>query len=94
MSELTTGGAPDFPANWGFPADPYNYCTNSYTGCGMIWYGKGKCTLDDALAVLEDPRTAGRKIDRLTICGTDDPDWTTEAAVLLQQPCYKQVYKP
>jgi len=52
MSELTTGGAPDFPANWGFPTDHYNYCTNSYTGCGMIWYGKGKCTLGDALAVL------------------------------------------
>jgi len=93
MSELSTGGAPDFPANWGFPSDPYNYCTGSYTACGMIWYGKDRATLDDVLAVLEDPRTTGRTIDRLTLCGTDNPAWTTQADVLKQEPCYKQSIK-
>jgi hypothetical protein len=93
MSDELTTGQSDFPANWGFPSDPYNYCTASYTACGMIWYGKGKCTLDDALEVLDDPRTKGRTIDRLTLCGTDDPAWTTEADVLKQKPCYMQSYK-
>jgi hypothetical protein len=94
MSDLTTGGAPDFPANWGFPSNPYNYCTGEYTTCGMIWYGTGPATIEDVIAVKEDPRSGGNRIDRGTLCGTDDPDWITEAEVLLTQPCYKQVYKP
>lgn len=88
MSDLTTGQS-DFPANWGFPSDPYNYCTGNYTECGMIWYGKERCTQEDVLAVLDDPRSR-KKIDRLTLCGTDDPAWTTETDVLKQKPCYQQ----
>jgi hypothetical protein len=63
----------------------------------MIWYGKEKCTLNDVLAVLDDPRTTGRKIDRLSLCGTNDPSWTTQAEVLrATNPggCYKQSYTP
>ena len=93
MSDLSLGGTPDFPPNWGFPSDPYNYCTGSYTACGMIWYGKDKCTLDDVLAIMDDPRSR-KDIDRNTLCGTNDPAWTTQADLLKKQSCYKQMYRP
>jgi hypothetical protein len=90
--ELSTGGAPDFPANWGFPSSIYNYCTNEYVTGGMIWYGPEKCTLEDVLAIMDDPRSS-KVIDRLTLCGTDDPKWTTQRDVLLATNpggCYVQ----
>jgi hypothetical protein len=88
MSEQTTGQG-DFPPSWGFPSSVYNYCTGQYETGGMIWYGEERCTLDDVLALMEDPRNNG-SIDRLTLCGTNDPAWTTERDVKLTQPCYKQ----
>ncbi|MGL4564325.1 MAG: hypothetical protein ACRCVD_03450 [Halioglobus sp.] len=94
MSDLSTGSAPDFPANWGFPSSIYNYCTGEYEQGGMIWYGPRKCTVEDVIAVLSDPRTTGQTIDRLTVCGTEDPNWTTYEAVHKTMPCYKQSYKP
>lgn len=94
MSDLSTGGSPDFPANWGFPSDPYNYVTHQYTTCGMIWWGANKATQDDIEAITADPRTTGRHIDPFTLCGTMDPDWKTEAQILLELPAYQQTYKP
>jgi hypothetical protein len=94
MTDLSSGEAPDFPANWGFPSSIYNYCTAEYESGGMIWYGEGKCTLADVLEVLDDPRTVGQTIDRLTICGTEEPAWTTYFDVHKTLPCYKQSYKP
>jgi len=89
MSDLTTGQS-DFPANWGFPSSIYNYCTGEYESGGMIWYGKDKCTIDDVLEVLEDPRSQ-KKIDKLTLRGTDDPLWTTWETVMKDSnPCYTQ----
>ena len=93
MSELTTGqGA--FPENWGFPSMPYNYCTGEYTPCGMIWYGDEPATILDVLEVL-DARHSSGTIDRLSLCGTDDPAWTTKRDVLLATNpggCYKPSY--
>ena len=94
MSDLSTGSAPDFPAFWGFPSDPYNYVTHQYTTCGMIWYGPNKATPEDIEAVKADPRTKSRHVDPLTLCGTMDSDWRTEAEILLELPAYQQSYKP
>ena len=92
MSELTTGTPPDWPQNWGFPSSIYNYCTGEYVTGGMIWYGTEPAKLADVLDVVNDPRYNG-SIDRLTLCGTDDPAWTTQQEVLqTTNPggCYKQ----
>jgi len=96
MSDLSTGGAPDFPAYWGFPSQPFNYCTAEYTSCGMIWYGPEPATAADVAAVASDPRYNGA-IDLLSLCGTNDPKWTTKRDVLLATNpggCYVQTYTP
>ena len=95
MSDLNTGQG-GFPEYWGFPSSVYNYCTNKYETGGMIWYGKERVTIEDILELLADPRNNG-SIDKLTLCGTDDPAWTTQRDVLLATNpggCYKQSYSP
>ena len=95
MGELTDGQG-GFPEKWGFPSPVYNYCTGEYVTGGMIWYGKDKATIEDVLEVLDAQNSSG-KIDPLTLCGTDDPRWTTERDVLLATNpggCYKQSYAP
>ena len=89
---LSTGEAAGFPPLWGFPSSTYNYCEGAYDTGGMIWWGTDKATLEDVLEVANDPRYNG-SIDRLTLCGTDDPAWTTQRdEQLANDPCYSQKY--
>lgn len=90
MSDLSAGGG-TLPVNWGYPSSTFNYCTGAYESGGMIWYGEERATLEDVVELINcQASTPG--IDKLSICGTNDPAWTTERDVKLaanENGCYK-----
>lgn len=87
---LSFGQAQELPANWGFPGPIYNYRTRRYKSGGMVWLGPSPATPEDIAAILSYPR-AKEKIDRLTLCGRDDPNWTTWAKEKRKNdPAYSQ----
>ena len=85
-----TFGNGSFPANWGVPSGLYNFVTGKYDNGGMIWYGAGEVTQSDKDEIRGTFPDVKVKIDKRTLCGVDNPDWTTWRTVKRKRPEYKQ----
>jgi hypothetical protein len=76
MSELSLGGTGDL-GDWGYPSGLYNYATGQYDDDGMIWNGKNKATKADRKQCKKAVHHKPCKLDSASVCGTNDPDWST-----------------
>ena len=77
-----------FPPGWSQPSPLYNFCTYEYVYGDYTWWGKERATQADLVAIypFTDQYTG---VDKLSLCGTDDPKWTTQRDVLLaNSDCY------
>ena len=64
------------PPNWGQCSPLYNHDTDEYEYGGLIWYGEEQVKKGQ-VAAAKDAFGGSPKFDRLSWCGTNDPEWTT-----------------
>jgi hypothetical protein len=87
--ELSTGGSTGL-GDWGYPSELYNYNTGYSESGGMVWQGGPPATQADRdqcrAAVHHDPV----RFDARSLCGKDDPDWTTFTEVNQDKEPYTQ----
>lgn len=73
--ELTTGGMSmaGVQGTWSYPNPVYNPATGEYQTGGMVWIGKRAATQAEINSMLN----TGASVDMRSVCGTDDPNYTT-----------------
>jgi hypothetical protein len=87
--DLSTGGSEGL-GMWGYPSELYNFETGQSDSAGMVWQGGPPATSADK----DQCRTAVHhtpvEFDARSLCGKDDPKWTTWTEVHQGKSPYKQ----
>ena len=94
MSDLSLGGGRSLPENWGYPSPLYNYDTGTYDDGGMVWHGDDPATKQDKRAMKRHGACSQNGLDGYTLCGKDDPEYTTWREENMDEPEYNQHYVP
>jgi hypothetical protein len=76
MSELSMGGTGDL-GEWGYPSALYNFETGQYDDDGMIWNGDEKATKADRKQCKKAVHHKPCKLDGASLCGKNDPEYST-----------------
>ena len=92
MSDLSDGGNSGL-GEWGYPQGLYNYETGQYDDGGMVWHGAKPATKADKKQCRQNVKHKPCPLDQYSLCGTDDPEWSTFRDEHMDDPEYNQHIK-
>lgn len=73
--KLVPGGF-GLPPNWGLPSPLFNFNTGEYETGGLVWLGKRKAG-PKAVQAVKDQFGENVRVDKLTLVGRKNPDYTS-----------------